>query len=103
MSLVVDRMTNSGSWTIPASFKITSYQSPVDSNEPAKVAMSVRGEITEVVRIPHPGSFLPTVYSATYVDDRRLDPEQPKSYEISERWLTVEEAKKEWRRQRGGR
>jgi hypothetical protein len=104
MNLFVDKMTNFGSWTIPVSFKFTSYQSPDGTNDAPRVVLTVRGETTEIVRIPHPGSFLPTVYPATSVDDRRFDPEQPKSYYISERWLTPEEAKNEWRRQRmGGR
>jgi hypothetical protein len=96
LALVVQSTTNSGAWTIPARFSLAVFGPPFGTNG-AWLASRGNGETISIARVPRPISFLPAVPSSTIVHDWRVDPD-PKTYFASNRWFSLEEAKKAARR-----
>jgi len=96
LALVVESTTNSGAWTMPARFSLALFGPPFGTNGPWLAARGI-GETISIARVPRPHSFLPAVPSSTSVIDWRFDPE-PKTYYASNRWLSLEEAKRAGRR-----
>jgi hypothetical protein len=96
LALVVQSTTNSGAWTIPARFSLAVFGPPFGTNG-AWLASRGNGETISIARVPRPISFLPAVPSSTIVHDWRFDPD-PKTYFASNRWFSLEEAKRADRR-----
>jgi hypothetical protein len=98
LALVVESTTNSGAWTVPARFSFMAFRPPSTDNGASTVGYIGRGVAIAIARVPPPKSFLPTPPSSTRVEDWRLNTEEPASYYVSERWLSIEEVKRRDRR-----